>query len=272
MWFVIPPNWGIFVSNNPQQSVADSLEVDKKLLPYMPYLLQDLWALGCAVDQILDLFDTLPLSPDTAKVLDLGCGKGAVSVQIASKFGFHVEGVDAMPEFLKDAHKRSSTYQVSDLCTFIEQDIQTYVTDEHNFDAVILASLGGIFGNNKDTVKKLRTQVRSGGFIVIDDGYLKRREALTRKGYGHYRNYEKTVEELTMFKDRLLKQIPTTEVSIKINEEYLKVIENRSIELMDQYPELQEDLNNYLDVQREECDVLNRELEGMIWVLKKASV
>jgi ubiquinone/menaquinone biosynthesis C-methylase UbiE len=259
------------MSDNPQQSVADLLEVDEKLLPYMPYLLQDLWALGSSVDQILDLFSTLPLSPGTAKVLDLGCGKGAVSVQLASKFGFEVVGVDAMPEFLKDAHKNASEYQVSDLCTFIEQDIQTYVTDKHNFDAVILASLGGILGSNKDTLKKLRTQVRPGGYIVIDDGYLKKRDVLSRKGYGHYRNYEKTVEELTVCNDRLLSEIPTTEVSIRINDEYLKVIENRSIELIDQYPELEQDLSNYLDVQREECDVLNSELEGMIWVLKKAT-
>ena len=109
---VIGPNWENVMSDNPQQSVADSLEVDKKLLPYMPYLLQDLWALGSAVDEILDLFSTLPLSPGAAKVLDLGCGKGAVSIQIASKFGFDVVGVDAMPEFLKDAHRKSSEYTI----------------------------------------------------------------------------------------------------------------------------------------------------------------
>jgi len=257
--------------DNPQQSVADSLEVEKKLLPYMSYLLQDLWALGSSIDQILDLFSTLPLSPDTAKVLDLGCGKGAISVQIASKLGFEVVGVDAMPEFLEVAHKKSSEYQVSDLCTFTEQDILTYVIDKHNFDAVILASVGGIFGSNKNSIKKLRTQVRPGGYIVIDDGYLKKKETLSRKGYHHYRNYEKTVEELTMFNDRLLTEIPTTVVSIKINDDFLKVIENRSIELIDQYPELEEDLNSYLDAQREECDILNSELEGMIWVLKKAA-
>jgi hypothetical protein len=145
------------------------------------------------------------------------------------------------------------------------------VIDRHNFDVVILASLGGIFGSNENTIKKLRTQVRPGGYIVIDDGYLKKREFLGRKGYGHYRSYERTVEALTRFNDRLLTEIPTTEVSIKINDEYLRVIEKRSIELIDQYPELGKDLNSYLDIQREECDILNSEVEGMIWVLKKVA-
>lgn len=58
--------------------------------------------------------------------------------------------------------------KASDLCTFIEQDILTYVIDKHNFDIVILASLGGIFGSNKNTIEKLRTQVRPGGYIIID--------------------------------------------------------------------------------------------------------
>jgi hypothetical protein len=59
---------------------------------------------------------------------------------------------------------------------------------------------------------------------------------------------------------------------VKINDEYLKVIESRSIELIDQCPELEKDLNSYVNVQREECDILSSELEGMIWVLKKAAV
>jgi tRNA1(Val) A37 N6-methylase TrmN6 len=50
--------------------------------------------MGSSVDQILDMLGTLPLSQDTAKVLDLGCGKGALSVQIASRFGFDIVGVE----------------------------------------------------------------------------------------------------------------------------------------------------------------------------------
>ena len=259
------------MSDNLQQSVAESLEVDKKLLPYMPYLLQDLWALGSSADQILDMLRTLPLSPDNTKVLDLGCGKGALSVQIAAKFGFAVVGIDAMPEFLKVAQEKSSEYDVADLCTFIEQDIHTYVIDTHDFDIVILASLGGILGSIKNTINKLRAQVKTGGYMVIDDGYLKKKSFLDRKGYTHYRNYEKTVEELTLFNDQLFTEISTAEASRRINDEFLKVLEKRSIELINQHPELKYDLNSYMDLQREECDILNRELEGMIFVLKKAS-
>ncbi len=102
-----------------QQSVANSLEVDENLLQYMPYLLLDLWALGSSVTQILDLVKALPLSSDKPTVFDLGCGKGTVSVQIASRFGFEVVSVDAMPEFLEVASKKSSEYLISGMCTFV---------------------------------------------------------------------------------------------------------------------------------------------------------
>ncbi len=49
-------------NSDSQQSIADSLEVEKILLPYMPYLLQDLWVLGSSVDKILEAIASLPLS------------------------------------------------------------------------------------------------------------------------------------------------------------------------------------------------------------------
>lgn len=256
-------------SDSQQQSIADSLEAEKKLLPYMPYLLQDLWALGSSVDKIIDLIGTLPLTSEKVNVLDLGCGKGAVSVQIAAKFGFAVVGVDAMHEFTHDARKKASEYKVSELCSFIEGDIRNYVVDTHNFDIVILASLGGIFGNNRDSIKTLRTQVKPGGYIIIDDGYLKKRELLDRQGYEHYRNYEKTVAELTAFDDLLIREVSTTDVSKEINNEYLHLIGKRIVQLIDRHPDLENDLNNYLDTQRDECGILDKELDGRIWILQK---
>lgn len=258
------------MDNDSQKSVANSLEVETKLLPYMPYLLQDLWAMGCSVNQILDLITNLNLPAGSVKVLDLGCGKGALSVQVAVKFGFNVAGVDAMPEFLKVAEEKSTEYKVISLCTFIKEDILKYVKEIHNFNIVILAALGGIFGSNKHTIEKLRTQVLSGGYIIIDDGYLKKRDILNRKGYAHYRNYENTVKELTSFNDDLISEISTAELSKKINDEYLEVIDRRCTELIAQHPQLEKELEKYINLQKEECEILDKELEGMIWVLQKS--
>ena len=258
------------MSKQTEQSIADSLEIDKKLLPYIPFLLQDLWALGSSVDFIIDVVGSLNFPPTQAKLLDMGCGKGAVSIRIASQYGLTVVGVDRMAPFLEDAQKIAMEYHVSHLCEFRNQDIMEFVSVEHKFDLVILASLGGIFGSSKNTMATLRTQIRSGGYIVIDDGYLRKAGSLMRKGYEHYKNHEDTIEALTAFGDVLLQEINTTDVSLKINDEYMDSIAKRGKGLVAQHPELEDDINAYIQLQAEECDVIENQVEGALWLLQKA--
>ncbi len=257
------------MSDQIEQSIADSLEIDQKLLPHMDYLLQDLWALGSSVDHILNVVASLGLKPDRTTVLDLGCGKGAVSIRIAEQFGFHAVGVDVMDSFLNDARKRAVEHGVSHLCQFIKQDMRTYVSDEHDFDLVILASLGGILGSLKNTIGKLRRQVRSGGYMMIDDGYLRHATASSRKGYQHYRNHEESIQELAAFEDELVKEVNTTDFSLEINALYLQVIEKRGREIVEQHPELKKDIEEYIRLQAEECEVINNEIEGALWLIQK---
>ena len=257
------------MSDRTKQSVADSLEAEKHILPHMPFLLQDLWALGSSVEHILEIVGSLSLPSQPVNILDLGCGKGAVLIQLASQFGFQVVGIDAMAPFLDEAVKIAATFQVSHLCQFNKNDILEYVTTEREFDLVILASLGGIFGSFKNTVRQLRTQVRSDGYMIIDDGYLREAPRLDRRGYGHYRNHEDTVKELTAYDDILLREINTTDLNLKINDEYFTVIEKRASELSEKHPELKDDLKAYIQLQAEECDVIENQIEGALWLLQK---
>ena len=61
-------------------SVSNSLETVPDFLPYLPELLVDLWALGSSPQSIIGLLSPLPLSSTETRVLDLGCGKGAVII------------------------------------------------------------------------------------------------------------------------------------------------------------------------------------------------
>ena len=152
------------MSENTKQSISDSLEVDPLLLPHIPFLLQDLWALGSSIDLIIDVLRPLNLDSGQTAVLDLGCGKGAVSVQLALQFGFHVFGIDAMLPFLDDATKKARSYNVSHLCEFTHQDINQYILTDHQFNIIIFASLGGLLGTFQETIGKLRHQVGHGGY------------------------------------------------------------------------------------------------------------
>lgn len=257
------------MSDRTDQSIAHAFEVSKDLIVHLPFLLQDLWAMGSSVEYITESIGALHLNPHHATVLDLGCGKGAVSVKIASLFGIQVVGIDMMTPFLEDAEKKAIEYNVSHLCEFINRDIMDYISVNHNFDMVILASLGGVLGSFKDTVSQLRNQVRSGGYMLIDDGYLRNTKLLRREGYEHYKDHETTVSELTAFNDLLLKEINTTQVSVKINNEYIHFIEKRGSELIAGHPELSHTISAYMQLQKEECEVIHDQIEGALWLLQK---
>jgi cyclopropane fatty-acyl-phospholipid synthase-like methyltransferase len=252
-----------------ERSISGSLEADRVLLPHMPYLLQDMWGMGSSFDDIVNVVGGLTMPPDQTHILDLGCGKGAVLVMLSVKYGYRVTGIDAIDPFLEVARRKADEYRVAHLCRFIKQDIHEYVTTRRDYDLVILASLGGIFGNLKETVARLRTQVKKDGYMLIDDGYLRKKTSLDRQGYEHYRNQEDTVKELTSNNDLLVREVNTTQFSLELNDQYLRNITRRSAELVQRYPELKKDLKAYVDLQYEECDVIRDHIEGALWLLQK---
>jgi len=252
-----------------RKSVADSLETKPALVVHMPYLLQDMWALGSSADLICKMVGKLNLKSGGMGILDLGCGKGAVGIKIASAWGIHVTGIDLMEEFLSDAREKAKARSVSHLCNFIMADIIRYVKIPHYFELVILASLGNIFGSVTQTVKILRTQVAEGGYIMIDDGFLKSKKRTNRRGYGHYRNHEESIKALTKFGDRLLEEADTSVISSEINRIYLEKITNRARELIARLPELRGELEAYLRLQADECNFIDKEISGALWLLQK---
>jgi len=252
-----------------EQSVADSLEAKPELLPHMPYLLQDLWALGSSVDQISELVSGLKLTPGGSGILDLGCGKGAVGIRIAAGSGLKITGVDLMEDFLQEAIKKAEFYGVTNLCTFILKDIHDYIKIPHQFEVVVLASLGHILGTIDETVLKLRSQIKPGGFMIIDDGFLKVKNRLNRYGYEHCRNHRESIRSLIKHGDRLLAEIDTTSVNMEINRFYLEKLTQRGRELIRMNPELQTDIEEYLALQREECEILETEIQGALWLIRK---
>lgn len=257
------------MEGNTETLISGSLDAEPKLLPFLPYLLQDLWSLGCSVDSIINSLRKLGAN-SSSTLLDLGCGKGAVAITAAAEFKCRVTGVDAMVPFLEEAEKRAMEYGVGGLCSFIYQDINDYTANSCNFDFVIMASLGGVLGKWEDIIGKLRTQVKPGGYILIDDGYLKRKSSTKRRGYTHYLNYDETVKKLTSKGDKLVEAVTTAEESLNINNEYTALIKKRGGELIDENPELEAEIKSYLALQEEECKFIEEELEGVLWILQRS--
>ena len=251
-------------------SPAKSLETTSKFLPYLPELLIDLWELGCSLDQIVEMVERLKLPPDKTKILDLGCGKGAVSITLAQKFEFRATGVDASKSFLEVAIQKAKEFKVSDLCHFEFGDIREFTKTERDFDLVIYASLGNVLGDYKEIVENLRKMVHSGGYILIDDGFLRDVSKIDREGYEHYFQHDIVIEQLASFGDKIIQEVIVPDETIRsINHAYLDAIKKRSKEFLQKKPELKEAVSEYIKNQETECEIIDKHVTGAVWLIQK---
>lgn len=118
----------------------------------------------------------------------------------------------------------------------------------------------------------MRVAVRPGGYIVIDDGFLTRRDSVDRPGYGHYASHRETLRRLASRGDKLLgERIYTVEETRAINLDYIHHASRRAEGLMRRHPELAAALQGYLADQESECEFIDREITDAIWLLQRAS-
>ncbi len=253
-----------------EQHIADSFGISPELLPHLPTLLADIWVLGSWPDRIVELLSPLELPGDSTRVLEVGCGKGAVSVPIARDLGFRVHGVDLFEPFLQEARARAAEAGVADRCTFEQADMKEVLGRGETYDVVVIAAVGHALGDTVEIVGALRQTVRPGGYMVLDDGYLSRKERVDYPGYEHCRDRETTLRELTAHGDRLVKEvvIPFTDL-MAYNARNNEVIARRVTEVSLRHPELREQLLRYQQAEIEECLLLETETVAAILLLQR---
>jgi SAM-dependent methyltransferase len=249
------------------REVAEALEAEPALLPLLPELLADLWALGSDPELISELLRKHGLVAG-ARVLDLGCGKGAVSIALAREIGARVIGVDAFEPFIGEARRQAEQTGVSRACRFEVGDLRDWLTPRVPFDAVILASVGPVLGGYAATVRGLRAAVRAGGLVLIEDCFLRQGE-VPLPGLP-YRGYEATLHALTDCGDELVEEVITPlEVVEATNRHNNNCIRARAKALARRHPEHAPRLREYVARQERECEVLETRLCCAVWVLRR---
>ncbi len=248
-----------------EEKLARSLTADStELIPYLPHLLQDLWELGAIPEDIQSLaLAHIEMSTGT-KVLDLACGKGAVSVTLARTFGCKVKGVDLLPEFIECARRKAKENGVERLCQFEVEDINRSLQRERGYDAVILGAVGDVLGDPAETVTGLKRTVRPLGYILIDDGYP--------KDDAHHQTYASRKDWLTAFRKagvRVVDEKVADEGEIRrVNRRNQTAIVERANELKVAHPELADLFERYVRSQQAECDELEGEIISVTWLLQ----
>jgi SAM-dependent methyltransferase len=255
---------------NVLESVARAMETNVQLLPVLPDLLADLWELGTSSEQIVSAFQSVGVEPNS-RILDLGCGKGAVAVALAERLGLHVEGIDAFPPFLRSARARAKERGVAARCRFRQGDIRALLGQEGQYDSVLLLSVGPISGDHERTIAGLRTLVRPGGYIVIEDGFLADGVAEV-PGADGYAGHAETIRRLTAHGDQVLwQEVGSAEVTRSLNERNTDLIRRRAQLVKARYPGMAALIDEYVARQERETELLGTDLMCASWVLRRVS-
>jgi cyclopropane fatty-acyl-phospholipid synthase-like methyltransferase len=252
------------ITHEVREKLAKSLTAETiELIPFLAYLLQDLWELGSEPKDIIELIYKHCTVSNKTRILDLGCGKGAVSIQLAKMFGCNVKGIDIMPEFIAYAQKKAEEHRVDSLCDLVVGDINSAIKNEKAYDIVILGALGDVLGNRLETILKLKETVKPAGHILIDDAY---------GNNGSDEKYPTRDTCLQIFDKARVKlvaekAIENAELTAmnKFNQEH---IINRANELKVLHPEKIAMFDLYIQSQQAECDELEDDLTGVTILLQ----
>ena len=253
-----------------EEKLARSLTAETtELLPYLPYLLQDFWELGSAPESTAELIKRHICPSENTRILDLACGKGAVSVKLAQKLQARVKGIDIMPAFIEFAAQKAKDFGVDDLCEFMAADINEAIKTERDYDCVVFVSAGNALGGAAETLQALKTAVKPGGYLLIEDAYLSGSSSLEDIKY-HYDYLTKT-QWTALFSDMNLELAETVyDDSPSPNKESdMAAISARAAELIAKHPEKRAIFEGYIRSQQNEYDDLDDSLVCVAWMLRK---
>ncbi len=249
------------------ESIMESLDGSSQdLLPYFPYLLQDLQEIGTDPNVVSKFVKQNIDDSKSLKILDLGCGKGAVSVRLAKDFNCNVVGIDAIPEFIESAKQLAIENGVTEKTTFIQGDIRILYTNYMDYDIVILGAIGPVLGNQQETLENVSQCLKPSGFVILDDGHLpdktdNKKEIYTTKSrfYHFIKSAGFMVIEESIFESENMHQQ---------NEIIFNAIKKRAKELIEKYPSKATIFNDYLIEQETQNNALENDLTCGVWLLR----
>lgn len=251
-----------------KSSIVASLDGSSKdILPYLPYLLKDIIEIGTDPNQVSQIIKKHIKNPNSLKVIDLGCGKGAVSVRLAKELGCEVIGIDALPDFIITAKQFALEMRVGHLCSFELGDMRELYSNYKDFDLVVLGAIGPVFGDIGKTLEKAAQCIKTDGHIILDDAYIPDGSNLKNSNYFNQSDFYKRVNKAGF--TIVAEDVINPDNMWEGNEIIYKSIEKRASELIKLYPTKSQLFKDYLEEQRIENKALENDLTCGVWLLKK---
>ncbi len=137
-------------------------------------------------------------SGNNLKALDLGCGSGELTIQLASSFK-EIIGVDYTPEYIETAEKDRKKYNIENI-KFIKGDAQNLPFKDDAFD-IIYSSRGPLSADYNFMKESLRV-LKKGG-LLIEETIGENDKLEIKKIFGRGQNYPSKENKIEAVKDLL---------------------------------------------------------------------
>jgi len=251
-----------------EESVVMAMDgTDPALYPFLPHILQDTWEIGASPDVIVHLLHNHCRDHTRLRLLDLGSGKGVVSIQAAAELRISCLGIDAVEAFVSEARSKAAEFGVDSLCRFEVGDIRLRVKDLSGFDVIVLGAIGPVFGDYKETLITLSPCLNPDGIFIIDEGYFP-----DDSPYSHsiIRKKSALFGEIAAAGMEVVDEVIIGEEDIKdADEEVFESLKRRCLELADRHPDKKKLFLDYIKRQVEENAVLETEAVCSTMIIRR---
>jgi ubiquinone/menaquinone biosynthesis C-methylase UbiE len=250
-----------------EESIAAAMDCgqDTEIVPFLPYILQDFWDLGTPPEIVTNFVQKHCKNYSKLRVLDLGCGKGAVSVKLATALKCNCYGIDGIAEFIETSKEKAHEYGVDTLCRFEVGDIREKIKSLGEFDVIVLGAIGQVFGDYYATLTTLSKHLTESGIIIIDDAYIEDTSAFRHSAVLSRRELLRQIGEAGM---KLIDEYTGEYCDTFDSAKEMENISKRCSELKLKHPEKSSLFEKYAQDQAQEYDALENEMIGSVMVLK----
>ena len=113
-------------------------------------------------------FNLLKDLPQNPLILDIGCGSGRQTIELAKISGGHITALDLHKPFLDTLEENARTSGVFDNITTVQGSMMEMDFKEHYFDIIWAESSIFVMGFEK-ALMEWRTFLKKGGYIAVSD-------------------------------------------------------------------------------------------------------
>lgn len=245
-----------------ERSIAASLDTPRALVPVLAQLFRGTRALGSEPRRLAGMLARAGVGPGS-RVIELGCGKGALAVELAARTGCRVLGVDACAPFVAEARSLGACRVGGGRCRFVVRDVAD-VTGPARYDGAIMVGLYGV----ERARRVLRRLTLPGGVYLLDDAV---------RGTGAS-GAPRSIPTLAAARrllasggDTIIEEyrVPAARTA-SIERSLRRTLSRNARALARARPDLGAQLAEFLERQRRGADALARELVPVAWAVRRA--